>query len=179
MTREMLWPSSSGHEISYALNTYDKCVRRFESSSKEEREAWKASHDHLWITGTADYVGQYFDAAWVDDLKTTSKDWFDPNPWNHWQLRFYAVCVALDTGADVVRVTLTHWPRYPADGTPQRYEHYVDRDELLGHTLPLLEYARLSAVSSATDVSANAVPGSHCKFCPSFSACPAQNGGLY
>lgn len=172
LSRESLWPSTSGtHEVAYALNTQSRICDKY-SGPREGADAWKASFDDNWITGTADWVGDLLGDAWIDDLKTGRE--IPSDPWDLWQLRFYALCAVMLTGADTARVSLTHWTRYPADAAPRRvWAPAVTREELLGTTLPLLETARQAAHLSKRSGVADVTPGSHCTWCRAKPNCPA------
>ena len=174
VSREDLWPITGAHEVAFALHTANKLAVRCDLPTREEKEAWKLSFDESWITGTCDYLGDLLGEPWVDDLKTGKYGLHaEADPWDLWQMRFYALCAAMFTGADRVHVSLTWWPRYPADGVPlQIWAEPVTATELLGLTLPLLETARRAAVASRL-LTPDAQPGDHCTFCKSRTSCPA------
>ena len=178
VSREDLWPDTGAHEVAFALHTKNRIAAKCDLTTREEREAWKLSFNDEWITGTADYVGVHEGHVWVDDLKTGNPDYLPRDPWDAWQLKFYALCAALAGGtaggtADFAYVSITSWPRYPADGIPNRVFSGATRVELLGTVLPLLEHARVAALVSR-DLSVDAVAGDHCKFCKSAPVCPAR-----
>jgi hypothetical protein len=175
LTRDTLWPSTAGtHEVSYALNTASRICDRYEGPASG-RDGWKLSFDDNWITGTADWVGDILGDAWIDDLKTGS--YVPSNPWDLWQLRFYALCAALLGGQEAVQISITHWPRYPADGAPHRiWAPPVQRGELLGVTLPLLEMARQAAVESKRAGVPVTQTGDHCHWCRAKPNCPEYGG---
>lgn len=172
VSRDMLWPADSGrHEVAFALHSKNRIVAQH-VGTKEEREAWKQTCEAEWVTGTTDWWGDYLGVPWVDDLKTGKAEYLKKDPWDHWQLRFYALCAVMLTGADECMVSLTHWPQYPADGVPVRYWARAPREELLGMTLPLIEHARLNALRSK-EVEVEPVVGPQCTFCDCAANCPA------
>lgn len=173
-SREALYPTSGTHEVSYALHTRSRIVERFVSPDRDAREAWKAKFDSDWLTGTCDYEGEVLDAPWVDDLK--SGRYVPDNPWDLWQLRFYAVCAAMYHNASQVAVSVTHWPRSPADAPPVRIwtPEPVHVDTLLNEILPALEALRREVVRSWDRPDAR--PGQHCTYCAASNHCPALRG---
>ena len=174
------YPGTGEHEVAFALHTQRRIVARYPEPGtqpgtvlRSAREAWKLSFNEEWITGTCDWLDDFLGVPWIDDLKTGS--WVPSNPWDLWQLRFYAVCATMLTGSPEVAVSITHWPRSPADGLPKRIfvpGNVVTREELLGYTLPMLEYARQAREKSILE-GPDTRPGSHCTYCPSANHCPA------
>jgi hypothetical protein len=113
---------------------------------------------------------------WVDDLKTGNPDYLPADPWDLWQMRVYATIALMLSGGDRVYVTLTRWPRYPADGVPkQDRPRVVHRDEVFGLTLPTLELIRQRRLRSLDKP--ETVPGEHCRFCLAQPGCPEYTTG--
>lgn len=171
MSRSTLWPGTTGHEVSLALRTSVRTVETF-SGHHEARESWKKGWDANWLTGTADYIGDLFGTPWIDDLKTGKE--VPEDPWDLWQLRFYAVCVMiLNPLATEVLTSITHWPRYPADSAPRRlWSAPIPREEVMGTTLGLLEHGRRNI--EASKKSLRVYPGAHCTYCSAAPGCPAM-----
>ncbi len=185
-SREWYWPNEcfegpGRHEVSYALNTKTLTVAIYDGGDREEREAWKKTFGEEWLTGTADYVGDVLGEPWVDDLKTGNPEYLPENPWELWQLRFYALCMMLLSAAKWCWVSITSWPQSPADGIPHRFWNRMSRAEVLA-TMPTLEQARLDALASKVDTDARA--GNQCGrwfnrdgevqyLCPCAPVCPA------
>lgn len=171
LTRESLWPGSTGHEVSLALRSSVRTVESYVGPAAE-RDAWKKSFDSNWLTGTADYIGEVLGTPWIDDLKTGRE--VPEDPWELWQLRFYAVCVMiLNPDATEVLTSITHWPRYPADSPPRRlWSKPIPRAEVLGTTLGLLEHGRRNVEASKKQL--RVFPGPQCQWCPASVGCPAQ-----
>lgn len=170
-SRAELWPAGGLHEVSYALNTKARVAERFVSADRDEREAWKLGWDSDWLTGTNDWEGEVLGDPWVSDLKTGR---FVPdNPWDAWQLKFYAACAAILSHADHVHVSIDHWPRYPADGPLNRVwaPEPITKDEIFGSVLPQLERKRQEVVASWDRPDAR--PGEHCTYCDAKAVCPA------
>jgi hypothetical protein len=157
-----LWPADGRHEVSYALNTSTLTVGTYydPTATQEQREAWKKGHGDEWLTGTADYVGDVLGRPWVDDLKTGNREYLPADPWELWQLRMYALCEAILTGAGTVLVSITSWPQYPADVLPIRVWAEVTRATLLDEVASTLEQARVLAMASRRKLDAR--PGVHC-----------------
>ncbi len=173
VSREDLWPSTGLHEVAFALHTPSGTVERCDLPTREEKDAWKQAHDDEWITGTCDYLGSLMGEPWVDDLKTGTYG-LSENPWDLRQMRFYAVCAGLlSAHSTATHVSLTMWPRYPADGVPRQiWAEPATREQLMGE-LAALEQARQNAVMSRALSTPVADPGAHCDFCKSKPACPA------
>lgn len=171
LTRASLWPGLTGHEVSLALNTSDKEVLTF-AGHPEIRDSWKKGFDYAWLTGTADYIGDVLGTPWIDDLKTGKE--VPEDPWELWQLKFYATCVILlNPDATEVLTSITHWPRYPADDPPRRiWSRPIPRAEVLGTTLAELEQGRRNVEASKTRL--QVYPGPQCTYCPAVAGCPAQ-----
>ncbi len=134
VSREELYPDTGLHEISYALHTANRIVDHLwrPGLTREDREEWKAGFGPEWVTGTCDYTGDVLGDPWCDDLKSGRE--VTDNPWDLWQLRLYATCVAILSHADQVHVSLTHWPRYPADSVPERIwtPKPISKEEIFG-----------------------------------------------
>ena len=186
-SRETLWPKDGLHEVSYALHTKNRIAVRERFATREERDAWCASFDSGWLTGTADYVGDLFGEPWIDDLKTGKGHPVDyaghlegriraheGDSWDVWQARMYAVAECLWSKPTGVWVSHTWWARYPADSEPVRIgPRRVDSAEILGLTLPLLEMARTRVEASWDRVDAR--PGAEqCRWCRAAPNCPAM-----
>ncbi len=186
LTREKLWPGGA-HEVTYALATGSRLATRDVFGTRAEREAFTAGLGEEWLSGTADWVGDWFGEPWVEDLKTGKGHPIDfaghragetppdgGDPWDIWQLRLYAVAEALVTRPSGVWVSVLWWPRYPADSVPVRIgPRRADAAEIRGLTLPLLETARLNVIRSRAAPVADARSGDHCHFCRCKAVCPA------
>jgi hypothetical protein len=180
-TRDDYWPANLitpglGHEVAFALNTGTLSVGSFQGEYAE-LEAWKTGHGLEWITGTCDWVVELAPGLiWVDDLKTGNPDYLPDDPWTLWQFKFYVAAAMIRFDAQAARVSLTSWPRYPADGIPavRWHDGEISRDEILRTVIPQMERARLRAASvPKNDVDLDhCVTGDHCKFCDSATACP-------
>lgn len=187
VTREALWPGPGEHEVSFALHTRNRVCARERHPDRAARDTWCSGFDSEWLTGTADWVGEWFGEPWIEDLKTGvghPVDYAGHNdgtvapdggdPWDLWQLRFYAAAELLwRPDAAGVWVSVLWWPRYPADSVPLRIgPRRVDRAEVTGLTVPLLETARVAREASLDSVDAR--PGEEqCRWCPSKGHCPA------
>lgn len=170
LTVEDLWPGGT-HEIPVALTSVGGVVRvmRALEHGHGTGNVWKAAQPPEYVTGSLDFLGEQYGTPWVDDLKTGREVPEDPLALN--QMRFYATAALYLTHAPEVLVSLTHWPRYPADGLPRRGEYAVwTRDDARAFT-ERLETARLDyEFSRATEPDAR--PGDHCLYCPCAYVCP-------
>ena len=193
LTRGDLWPGGE-HEVTYAVSTAARgaMVARETLDTPEQRNAFAAARGPEWVTGTADWVGDWFGEPWIDDLKTGVSHPIDfaahragdladdgGDPWDLWQLRFYALGEIVWRNREApsgVWVSVTWWPRYPADSAPVRIgPRRVAAAEVLGTIGPLLEMARRNAAESAAGP-AVARAGDHCTFCRSRAYCPVYTG---
>lgn len=123
------------------------------------------------ISGTADLVTEAEDGSarpWVIDFK--GSDAVDP-PAHNLQVGFYALCVARVWGVDSARVSICY---VHSEG---RLEwHHADLDGwdlavIAAQVRSLWDRAREARAAGRTpDLTA----GLHCRYCPAFTACPAQ-----
>lgn len=112
--REELWPLYGSFEVPFGIN----CVKE-EVLQVENVEGWRDRFGEEWATGTIDYSSELLGDAWCDDLKTGRHLPHRDDP----QIMMY--CLArwlLDDKPSVIRFTLTHWPKYPIDQPPNRYD---------------------------------------------------------
>lgn len=164
-----MWPRDGARfEVSVAYHVLTGAVESAELPGKEEQDAWKNAHDHHWVVGTMDYLGCLFGRPWVDDLKTGR---FPPLPTSA-QTVFYALCAdrLAGTPPDGVYVSITHWPRYPVAGRPERVGTTLSWDDLEDFA-DLLEQRWEASPRPLT-------PGEWCRYCPSRANCPAFSGGF-
>ncbi|MBA2630532.1 MAG: PD-(D/E)XK nuclease family protein [Thermoleophilaceae bacterium] len=182
LTREMLWPPADGeHEVVVALGLVDgqPDLGELVGGTLEERDAWKALQPATSVVGTIDYRGWLFDLRWIDDLKT-GRD--DSPPLDRPQMKFYASYHALKENAPV-RTSITHWPRSPADGLPQRTRGLwgtwtaIEALEFLHEMEKARRRLVRSRERSAEGHEPDARPGEHCTYCPSQMRCPEIVGG--
>jgi hypothetical protein len=171
---EVLYPPEGRHEVTMSWEP-SGWITAPALATRDEREAWKAARPETACTGTADYIGTVLGDPWLDDLKTGREVPDDPLELN--QMRYYASYLARTTDRPVL-VSLTHWPRYPADGKPRRVwapRPWTPEDAVT--FLNELEDARTRAARSRGLPEADARPGPHCFFCPSQHRCPELWGG--
>ncbi len=167
VNREQLWPGGL-HEITLAYNVVTGEGRRYYGAT-EGKDEWKATHDDEWVTGTLDYVGELFDLPWVDDLKTGRfAAWDDYKA----QQSFYCLAWSMYrfNKPQETRSSITHWPKYPKDGAPNREGHVLSLDYLGGFAKQLTQLR--DDVLRAREHGPALVPGPQCTYCPSWSGCP-------
>jgi hypothetical protein len=164
--RNELWPGGL-HEVAMSRDSVTGDTRTVKAL---DDVAWKAAQSATCEVGTADYVGGLFDELWVDDLKTGA--WPPTPPEHSLQLRWYTMVAWFAAGSPKTGAwgTITHWPRYPKDGSPRRLgpAHYTAK--------VLLEFAeRVSKVyrqhGGPLRVMSFNPSESACKFCPSRTFC--------
>jgi hypothetical protein len=163
LSRQDIWPTGF-HEVSFAFNCKDgrlgTCWVKGEAAHQ-----WKKSHGKQWITGSADLID--VDQLWVDDLKTGM---VKAEPDELGQLFFYAMCLSKYVARqEPVKVSITHWPKYPIDALPNRLEAEISYKKLVKCEQYLM--------SLYGDFKAGKTPfalGPECDFCPAFAACPLQ-----
>lgn len=171
-SREGLWPTVGQHERAVAIALIDGVpkLEEYGAPTADGRDAWKMSKDERYCVGTCDYDCGLLERWWVDDLKTGRE--IPADPLQLAQMKFYASYFALRDSVPVA-VSLTHWPRSPADAPPKRrYAKKVwtvfDAEEFVEQ----LEKARRAVVRSRGLKVADARPGAHCSYCPAMSRCP-------
>jgi hypothetical protein len=167
--REQWWPSTLTHEIAVAVNP----LRQYAEYRGADGDAWKRSFGADWCTGTVDGYDWLFDSVlWVDDLKTGKEA---PIEDHIEQLRFYALGLArvIDYRGPV-HLTVTHWPRYPVIGTPQRTGVVMEQDELLDFEKRLAALRdTILYLRDGGNVNDELNPGDkQCAWCPGRGGCP-------
>lgn len=175
LTREELWPEEVGiHELRLAMSKsnidWDQVARSADKDS--DREAWKAQYDDRWAVGVCDWFATLDGQPWIDDLKTGKE--VPDEPLTLPQLKMYSAWGAIYYDTTCL-VSLTHWPRSPADGPPVRIWSREGMTVKAARKFQAkLERIRLRVIESR-DEKLNTVPGPHCKWCPSFNYCPEYN----
>lgn len=170
ITREMLWqPELGRHEVPVAIRTPSNTART--PKGIVDGDAWKALQPPDAVTGTIDWLGTLLFDLHVDDLKTGT--WVPSNPLDLVQMQGYATAaLLLHPDADSVLVSITHWPRSPADSLPrQRFspEPWTRKDA--NEFLHQVERARRDVIASR-DFGPHAITGPHCQYC-AVVECPA------
>lgn len=166
------WPEGGRHEITAAYN-----CRTGEVALPPEGadDSWKLQLPPEFLPGTTDYLGSIMGEPWVDDLKTGA--WPPRGPNDSWQLKVYALCAWVLGGRDGgVYGSITHWPRYPAGGLPQRSEivYYSHKQMVAIDTKIKLRYWLFNKILDQPQLlNEELVPGEEqCMFCPSKPYCP-------
>lgn len=171
--REEWWPATMTHEVALAVKPFQ--VYAEHRGTREEKDAWKAGQSDEWATGTLDGFDWMFDVLWVDDLKTgrfVSLEEYEE------QLRFYALGASRVLGySGPVNVTLTHWPRYPVIGKPQRFGRVIEQDELNWFEKRLVDLRDSILRAKEDRAKLELFAGEHCTFCRSRSVCPEVGRG--
>lgn len=167
------WWGEGRHEVAMAVD----CVKMGRAAefvgTKPAVEAWRSGLGDEYAAGEADFVGDLFGVPHVDDLKTGR---FAPDP-SAPQLRLYALAtwILLGNVPDRVLVSVTHWPRYPVDNRPRRFDHEYTARQLTAFwkELRLARRRKLMTVRlPLADQQANAVPGDWCSYCDGKRNCP-------
>lgn len=181
--RMALWPEGGVREPAFAYNVITGEAQMY-TGPKAEKDAWKAAFGDEWITGSADYAADLFDAPWVDDLKTgRAVSWAAYKA----QQSFYVVAWSKVRfgGLRQGRSTLTHWPKYPKHNPPDRFGRTLDVDYLEKYTVELrglrdkiLAGRAVVAEPAETKKKLEVLSlGEHCGYCPSKLACPMVGEG--
>jgi hypothetical protein len=166
VTRESLWPSGGRHEVTFALCVRSAFVEAY-TGPPEGANAWKASWNDQWITGTMDYMGDVLGDPWVDDLKTGNPAHALPG----WQFRAYAVAAwGLAEARRQLQLSVTYWPRYPADGPPRRVWSAPVEAHTISRWCTELTTARDAVLRSQRNHATRI--GGHCTFCRCRPHCP-------
>ena len=167
--RERLWPGRTGaHEVTASYNCRTGAVDIGPINvESEEADAWKAARSTECVVGTLDWLALLVGGEpWVDDLKT---GWPVPSVTTG-QMEFAAlVGTTLHKAASCV-VSVTHWRR----GEPAPTRAGLWR-RATWPELSEFQMALEAAWRAATGRKTYAVPGPHCKYCPSALVCPRAN----
>ena len=168
ITRQDIWPHS-GHayqEVSFAYNCLDH--RLGVHWGYKNSNAWKQTYEEPWVTGTTDYVANVDGILWVDDLKTGMM--FDSQPEDMGQMFLYSLCWSKYWRLEQdVRVSITHWPKYPLQALPVRTENVITWKRLKKFDDYLCDlYVKHR---DGKDVFAL---GAECEYCPAIENCPLQ-----
>ena len=187
--RARLWPGGV-HELSVAVYTghvpqvwSNDCI----AEESQDQKKWTDQWSDAWVTGNLDYLGDLLGDPWVDDLKTGRHP---PDPHDP-QLAFYALAAwLLKDKPERVVTSITHWPRSPVGGHPERYwGEFTSSDLDFFHRRLIMkgrerEGLRLYVLDGGTPSEIDLTTGSHCKYCPARINCPAlaeahENGEDY
>lgn len=155
----VLWPINGHHEASIAYNWLnDYAVVEF---NVKDDNAWRDGFDKEWITGKCDYFRLANGTLWVDDLKTGQL--WDKRPRECVQLAIYAIALnRAGYDCDYVRLTITHWPKYPK-APPVRYEGQIfEVDKLDGFRDRLYKLCKKQVINPSAE---------NCRFCPARFDC--------
>ena len=162
--RTAFWPGGQ-HEQAFSFNCITGAVDS-RTGSRAALDRWKDSQPIECVTGTADYTDELLGMLWVDDLKTGMSC---PEPDGTGQLFFYCLCLSLwETGGiEDTLSSVTHWPKYPLDGLPNRKQALLPAARLVRfHNFLMLKYAEWEKNRGEV------TPGEHCLYCPALD-CPS------
>ncbi len=166
--RERLWPASLGkHEAAWSYDCRDGRIDLWlpNEASPPDKEEWKASRGPSCVTGTTDWWGHLpAGEPWVDDLKT---GWQTPALTTP-QMLMYALVAARAARSMTCRISITHWRR--DWDTPDRRWQQVGPSTLDTFADELNQAWQRAAAGPLPR------PGSHCRYCPSATVCPAVIG---
>lgn len=169
--RTRLWPSDGRHELSVAVHTVNANLHYpdvvFEHGADQAR--WTDQWNDEWVTGSMDYLGDVLGDPWVDDLKTGRHPTAPDDP----QILFYALAAWLmgEKKADRVVTSITHWPRSPVGGLPDRYWGEISAEDLDSFHRRLIMGRRKRAWADPERPELQVGP--HCRYCPARANCPA------
>lgn len=159
----VLYPISGQHEIAMAYNW----VEGYSVLNYAPTFEWKESFGHEWITGSTDFCLESDEELWVDDLKTGK--WWTKTPKQSAQIKFYAVCIAQHASVPAagIKLTVTHWPKYPANSPPSRQPEIITLTELAE-----FEAEVRNACAVASGSTKRYRPSAQtCRFCPARFSC--------
>lgn len=188
VARSRLWPEGL-HELSVAIWTGEQTGRNsvIQYAIDQVQADWTDMYGNDWVTGNLDYLGDLLGDPWVDDLKTGRHP---PDPHDP-QLAFYALAAWLIKGKpERVVTSITHWPRSPVGGHPERYWGEFSAEDLDSFHRRLImkgrerEGLRLYVADGGEPSEIDLTTGTHCKYCPARINCPAlaeahENGEDY
>lgn len=157
-------PDSYAAEVSFAYNPSTHTAREIGRGIGRDYSKLEDGE----IPGSADVVGVTVDSVLVMDYKT---GWGKPGLW---QLKFYALAAARAYGRSRATVAFI----YVREGLDPWYDyHDFDELDLDSFEVELAQIISNVAETKVRVASGEHVPptsGEHCKYCPAFSACPAQ-----
>lgn len=140
--------------------SHDDCVRLMKERGPRE------------IGGVTDVVGVTEEEVIIADYKSGWHDYGDLKGW--WQGIFYALCACLVYKRDKARIFLI---RVKSDGTSYFASAELNALDLDGAATALLALAdqkELNEMRVRAGEHVAPYEGAHCKWCPSFTVCPAK-----
>jgi hypothetical protein len=157
-------------EVAYAIDVRTRTARELGVNVAREYRLFNLTEDE--IPGSLDIEGTRFDGIPVIlDLKT---GWGDVTPAeDNGQLRFFAAARRLLTDAPEVEVRIA---RLREDGSIRPDSSIVtalDVDCFLDELEDGLSFVRSARKALESGPGVNVSTGSHCRYCPAMSACPA------
>lgn len=170
LTPRGLYPIEGLHEVAMAYNwRLGTSVVAFQGTP-EYKNWYKLSFGDDWVTGSCDFFleqmfgsGSVNDMVWIDDLKTGK--WWTKKAKESAQIKFYALCLAQHCDRIPVRgvqITVTHWPKYPANRPPVREPEFITLSELTEFEIELREKCALAV----GEVKSYRPSAQTCRFCP-------------
>lgn len=176
------WYGVGRHEAKVVLAGDDLTLASYvvipEGTPENRRMYVPYPKDPKSVRITADFIGEHKGDPHVDDLKTGAYYDRKTNRTNPPAPSSPQVAVAALAVSDIVGGSnggvgvwgsITHWPRYPLAGHPNREWHWY-APQTLDNLRKVLRVVRDNATSGAPDVR----PGDHCKFCRCKPTCPAH-----
>lgn len=161
VSREDYWPQPSKVEL--------RVVWDLESMPKVVEGPWPE------IPGSVRMVIDYLAPYLVDDIKTGRQA---PEP-TSFQVGVEVAAVAQMTGASKIKGAITHWPRYPLEGKPERRTSLYTKGDFVG-VRDVLRSVRDESwelhrkIEQGQQLTADDVrPGEHCNYCRCQKGCPA------
>lgn len=168
--RSEWWPSDVAYEVAVSIDPEKSSAELYDG---DDRDDWKQSRSDSEITGTVDAHWYILDQLHIDDLKTGR---FASVQSHYYQLLGYGLGIVRALGyRDSIKLSITHWPRYPLRGIPRRETTEVQYDELVDFEKRLLKLR--DDIRRAKDTrTIQLTTGEHCLWCDSRDVCPKQEG---
>ena len=163
-------PTELAHEVAFAFNMRTGEARELGRNIGRDYAKYKVGKSEIPLS--IDVVGVNPDAVYVGDYKTGRLEVTEPS--RNIQLGLAALCAARCYGRDAAVVEIIKPGRDGGAPFSETAELDVfDLDELAARFKAWPGRHKSDCLKSATDPAPVTI-GSHCRFCPSYSFCPAK-----
>lgn len=155
-------------EIPFAVDAGARTVRRLDGSQRD----YSGKLDWEFV-GTVDVIARRNGRYVIRDYKTGANL---GDPADKWQLKFAAAALHLEKNADEIDVEFAYIDPTGQITVDTATFSWWDHDATLEELAKLYNRLMDAHVRVLDNQAPNVRPGSHCRFCPAFWACPSKVG---